>query len=228
MASSAQAEAYRTEPTFKLQGSYRNMNKLAEKLSPIMSEDELEALIDDHYQGESQLLTQGAEENLLKLKQMRGTLSEAEAARWQSICEEYRRRQQAGGDEETGVKVVRQLGLISEHMQQLGQQLVAGMDSRRESEPDLDKALSQLSRSLETGLTEGLQSVQLNPAVTVNLDSPPQVGDALMAFARIFEESIVPLVKTMDGKLDLDLKTQQEMSRVLRVIRELQERLLTQ
>lgn len=228
IASSAQAEAYRTEPTFKLQGSYRNMNKLAEKLSPIMSEDELEALIDDHYQGESQLLTQGAEENLLKLKQMRGTLSEAEAARWQSICEEYRRRQQAGGDEETGVKVVRQLGLISEHMQQLGQQLVAGMDSRRESEPDLDKALSQLSRSLETGLAEGLQSVQLNPAVTVNLDSPPQVGDALMAFARIFEESIVPLVKTMDGKLDLDLKTQQEMSRVLRVIRELQDRLLTQ
>jgi hypothetical protein len=226
IASSAQAEAYRTEPTFKLQGSYRNMNKLAEKLSPIMSEEELEALIDDHYQGESQLLTQGAEENLLKLKQMRGTLSEAEAARWQSICEEYRRRQQAGGDEETGVKVVRQLGLISEHMQQLGQQLVAGMDSRRESEPDLDKALSELSRSLETGLTEGLQSVQLNPAVTVNLDSPPQVGDALMAFARIFEESIVPLVKTMDGKLDL--KTQQEMSRVLRVIRELQERLLTQ
>ena len=228
IASSAQAEAYRTEPTFKLQGSYRNMNKLAEKLSPVMSDKELEALIDDHYQGESQLLTQGAEENLLKLKQMRGTLSEAEAARWQSICEEYRRRQQAGGDEETGVKVVRQLGLISEHMQQLGQQLVAGMDSRRESEPDLDKALSQLSRSLETGLTEGLQSVQLNPAVTVNLDSPPQVGDALMAFARIFEESIVPLVKTMDGKLDLDLKTQSEMSRVLRVIRELQERLLTQ
>ena len=49
---------------------------------------------------------------------------------------------------------------------------------------------------------------------------------SLMAFARIFEESIVPLVKTMDGKLDLDLKTQSDMSRVLRVIRELQERLL--
>ena len=226
IASSAQAEAYRTEPTFKLQGSYRNMNKLAEKLSPVMSDQELEALIDDHYQGEAQLLTYGAEENLLKLKQMRGTMNDEEAARWQAICEEYRRRQQAGGDEETGVKVVRQLGLISEHLQQLGQQLVAGLDNGKHPEPDLDKALSQLSRSLETGLTEGLQSVQLNPAVTVNLDSPPQVGDALMAFARIFEESIVPLVKTMDGKLDLDLKTQSDMSRVLRVIRELQERLL--
>ncbi|AHI33357.1 hypothetical protein AU15_18290 [Marinobacter salarius] len=31
---------------------------------------------------------------------------------------------------------------------------------------------------METGLIEGLQTVQLNPAVTVNLDSPPQVGDA--------------------------------------------------
>ncbi|MBK1886792.1 DNA repair ATPase [Marinobacter sp. DY40_1A1] len=223
IASSAQAEAYRTEPTFKLQGSYRNMNKLAEKLSPVMSDKELEALIDDHYQGESQLLTQGAEENLLKLKQMRGTMTEAEAARWQAICEEYRRRQQAGGDEETGVKVVRQLGLIAEQMQQLGQQLVAGMASRKDSEPDLNKALGELSRSLETGLAEGLQSVQLNPAVTVNLDSPPQVGEALTAFARIFEESIVPLVKLMDGKLGLDLKTQREMSRVLRVIGELQE-----
>ncbi|WP_029654523.1 DNA repair ATPase [Marinobacter daepoensis] len=228
IASSAQAEAYRTEPTFKLQGSYRNMNKLAEKLSPVMSDRELEALIDDHYQGEAQLLTYGAEENLLKLKQMRGTQTDEEAARWQAICEEYRRRQEAGGDEETGVKVVRQLGLIAEHMQQLGQQLVSGLDTPRAQEPDLDKAISQLSRSLETGLTEGLQSVQLNPAVTVNLDSPPQVGDALMAFARVFEESIVPLVQTMDGKLDLDLKTQQEMSRVLRVIRDLQDRLLAQ
>ncbi|RMJ03074.1 ATPase involved in DNA repair [Marinobacter litoralis] len=228
IASSAQAEAYRTEPTFKLQGSYRNMNKLAEKLSPVMSDQELEALIDDHYQGEAQLLTYGAEENLLKLKQMRGTMNDEEAARWQTICEEYRRRQQAGGDEETGVKVVRQLGLISEHMQQLGQHLASGLESQGNSGLDLDTALSQLSRSLESGLAEGLQAVQMNPAVTVNLDSPPQVGDALMAFARIFEGSIVPLVKTMEGKLGLDLKTQREMSRVLRAIRDLQDRLLTQ
>lgn len=85
------------------------------------------------------MLTQGAEENLLKLKQMRGTLTEADAARWQSICEEYRRRQEAGGDEETGVKVVRQLGLIGEHMQQLAQQLASGLDNRKEKTPDLER-----------------------------------------------------------------------------------------
>ena len=32
--SAAQAQEYRTEPSFKLQGSYRNMAKLAEKCAP--------------------------------------------------------------------------------------------------------------------------------------------------------------------------------------------------
>lgn len=192
IASSAQAEAYRTEPTFKLQGSYRNMNKLAEKLSPVMSDQELEALIDDHYQGEAQLLTYGAEENLLKLKHMRGTLTDNEAARWQAICEEYRRRQQAGGDEETGVKVVRQLGLIAEHLQQLA-----------------------------------LQSVQPHPAVAASPAGSPQAGDAFMIFARIVEESIVPLLRSMGSRLDQDLSAQADINRILDEIRGLQERLPT-
>ena len=42
IASAAQEDAYRTEPPFKLQGSYRNMNKLAEKVAPVMNDDELE------------------------------------------------------------------------------------------------------------------------------------------------------------------------------------------
>src|SRR5690606_5037888 len=32
--SAAQADEYRTEPPFKLQGSYRNMNRIAEKVVP--------------------------------------------------------------------------------------------------------------------------------------------------------------------------------------------------
>jgi hypothetical protein len=35
--SAAQADAYRTEPPFKLQGSYRNMNKIAEKVVAAMT-----------------------------------------------------------------------------------------------------------------------------------------------------------------------------------------------
>ena len=68
IASAAQADASRTEPPFKLQGSYRNMNKLAERVVPAMNDAELEELIDDHYRGEAQTLTTGAEANLLQAR----------------------------------------------------------------------------------------------------------------------------------------------------------------
>ena len=40
--SASQDDAFRTEPPFKLQGSYRNMNKLAEKVVSAMNDAELE------------------------------------------------------------------------------------------------------------------------------------------------------------------------------------------
>ncbi|MFA5591196.1 MAG: AAA family ATPase, partial [Lysobacteraceae bacterium] len=120
IASAAQADAYRTEPPFKLQGSYRNMNKLAEKVSAVMNEAEMQQLIADHYQGESQLLTTGAEENLLKLAELRGTLSPAEAARWEQIKADFRRSKAIGGaDSDTGTRVVAQLRDLVESMQGL-------------------------------------------------------------------------------------------------------------
>lgn len=100
--SAARQDAYRTEPPFKLQGSYRNMTKLAGKVTPLMRDDELDALLRDHYRGEAQTLTTGAEENLLKLAHLLGQPTEAERARWQDICEEFVRRRKLGGDDTDG------------------------------------------------------------------------------------------------------------------------------
>ncbi|WP_192820232.1 DNA repair ATPase [Rufibacter sp. LB8] len=83
--SAAQADEYRTEPPFKMQGSYRNMNKLAEKVMPIMNEAELHTLILSHYQSESQTLTTGAEANMLKFKQLIGVATAEEIQRWEDI-----------------------------------------------------------------------------------------------------------------------------------------------
>lgn len=44
IASAAQSDKYRTEPVFRLQGSYRNMNKLSEKVSAVMNEKEIRTL----------------------------------------------------------------------------------------------------------------------------------------------------------------------------------------
>lgn len=100
--SAAQQEAYRTEPPFKLQGSYRNMTKLAARVTPLMRDDELDALLRDHYRGEAQTLTTGAEENLLRLAQLLGSPTTEEAARWTAICEEFVRRRKLGGDDADG------------------------------------------------------------------------------------------------------------------------------
>ena len=98
--SAAQADEYRTEPPFKLQGSYRNMNKMAEKISAVMNDAEVLELIDDHYRGEAQTLTSGTEENLLKLAELRGAMNEAEASRWEEIKRGFTRVQSLGGDDE--------------------------------------------------------------------------------------------------------------------------------
>ncbi|MDV9190879.1 DNA repair ATPase [Streptomyces sp. SR27] len=98
IASAAQSEATRTEPPFRLQGSYRNMNRITARLSPSMNETELAAVIDDHYTAEAQTLTTEAEGNLLKLATLRGPLTPTQSARWKQITTAHRAR---GNPEDT-------------------------------------------------------------------------------------------------------------------------------
>ncbi|MCC8366792.1 DNA repair ATPase [Xenorhabdus sp. PB61.4] len=121
IASAAQSDKYRTEPPFKLQGSYRNMNKLSEKVSAVMNEAEIQRILDDHYLGEAQLLTSGAEENLLKLAELRGTLTPEQELRWQQIKRDFMRNKALGGDNaDVGDRVVAQLADLVESVQALG------------------------------------------------------------------------------------------------------------
>jgi hypothetical protein len=109
--SAAQEDAYRTEPPFKLQGSYRNMNRIAAKVLPLMTKEEVRALILEHYRNESQTLTQGAEANLLKFKEFERIATEAERARWADIKKEFMKRRLLGGagEEDPVGRVVAQL-----------------------------------------------------------------------------------------------------------------------
>jgi hypothetical protein len=115
IASSAQADSSRTEPPFLLQGSYRNMNKLAERIVPAMNDAELDAMIDDHYAGEAQTLTSGAESNLLKLAELRGRLTPQQAERWQVVKAAYLRDKALGGAEDDPMtRVVGAVGLLAD------------------------------------------------------------------------------------------------------------------
>ncbi|MEU7000247.1 DNA repair ATPase [Nonomuraea sp. NPDC046570] len=122
IASAAQSDEARTEPPFRLQGSYRNMNKLAERIVPVMNDAELESVIDDHYVGEAQTLTTGAESNLLKLAELRGRLTPAQEARWAEVKAAYLRAKALGGSADDPVtRAVGAIGLLADRVGDIGQ-----------------------------------------------------------------------------------------------------------
>ncbi|MFD7001076.1 DNA repair ATPase [Streptomyces mirabilis] len=117
IASAARTDATRTEPPFRLQGSYRTMNKIAQRIQPVMNDTELAAVIDDHYTAEAQTLTTGAEANLLKLAELRGTLTTEGALRWAEVKAAYLRAQALGGTEEALLtRAVAALGLLADRI----------------------------------------------------------------------------------------------------------------
>jgi len=117
IASAGTADKYRVEPPFKLQGSYRNMNKMSEKVVSAMNDKEIETMIMDHYMGEAQTLTQGTEENLLKLKEILGYLTETEKARYEDIKKDFMRNKISGDSDMDGMsKITQQLVVMNDMM----------------------------------------------------------------------------------------------------------------
>nr|WP_256489530.1 AAA family ATPase [Pleionea sp. CnH1-48] len=207
IASSAKDDKYRTEPSFKLQGSYRNMNKMTEKISAIMTEDELLQLVSDHYQGEAQLLTNGAEENLLKLAELRGNMTEEENQRWDAIKKDFLRNKAMGGDDaDTGAQIVAQLNDLVSQFSELRSHLP---ESKSETEKDETAGTGQ-----QLALIEQLISQQKPPQVEVVNQPVPGIDQLLKTLADTMENSIHPLIKIMDGKLSIDLKTHEKMNEI--------------
>lgn len=132
IASAGQSDAARTEPPFRLQGSYRNMNKIAARIDPVMNDAELAAVIDDHYRGEAQTLTSGAESNLLKLAELRGTLTPRQVARWAEIkAADVRARTLGGGpDDDPMPRAVAALGLLADRIAAVETAISRAADTR--------------------------------------------------------------------------------------------------
>ncbi|MEC9095004.1 MAG: AAA family ATPase, partial [Planctomycetota bacterium] len=129
--SAAQADDYRTEPPFKLQGSYRNMNRIAEKVLPIMNDEELETLIKSSYENDAQTLTSDAEANLLKLYEMCGWMDEEQSARWNDIKKAFVKNikmRGVGSDDQFG-QVVLQMQGFSDGLEEIRETISDGVKS---------------------------------------------------------------------------------------------------
>ncbi|MGX4691110.1 DNA repair ATPase [Streptomyces sp. JNUCC 63] len=140
IASAAQSEATRTEPPFRLQGSYRTMNKIAQRLRPVMNDAELSAVLDDHFTAEAQTLTGGAEANLLKLAELRGTLTPGQADRWTELKSAHARAQALGGPTDDPLsRASAALALLADRMSAIESALTGGTASRARHAADRGK-----------------------------------------------------------------------------------------
>ena len=169
IASAAQVDAYRTEPPFGLQGSYRNMAKLAARVVPLMTPDELERLIDDHYAGEAQTLTTGAEHNLLKLAELRGRMTPEQEQRWEAIRTSYVRTH---SEEEAGDRIADQIAILGGHLAQVVNRDGGASERIADQIATLGKALEALgARTQATGDPEASAALHRLTDTLIRLDS---------------------------------------------------------
>ena len=176
--SAAMEDAYRTEPAFKLQGSYRNMNRIAEKVLGLMTDEEVELLIEDHYENESQTLTDGAEANLLKFREIENTLGGEDADRWEEIKKTFARNQLMGGAGEND-PVTRMLGgmnAFTKGLDEIKQTIAStGADYSR-PQTLADQTIDQLEKMIE-----GLRAVPVDVEIKVvpvhEGDGEEELGD---------------------------------------------------
>ena len=205
--SAAVEESQRTEPSFKLQGSYRNMNKITEKVVSAMNPAELEALISDHYRGEAQTLTSGAESNLLKLSEIMGDMDEQKLARWDEIKRTFKRIQLMGGSEDDPIaRVTGSLGGLGEALSEIQTSIqdaatnksaadqAAAQTLREEREAEPTALTSESLTESFAGLREALQAVAQRP-IEVTVKSLPTVDAMLEQQVGIIENTLVPFMQ---------------------------------
>ena len=183
--SAAQADEFRTEPPFKLQGSYRNMNRIAERVVPIMNDAELETLIASSYEGDAQTLTSEAESNLLKFRELLGILTDEESQRWDDIkrtfCQNVKMK--GIGSDDQAAHVIAQLSGFNDQLEALRRTLVEAAQQSREAgraadderAGELTREIGQLNESiLQVG--ESLANVATAPGAAAPGAAAPGTG----------------------------------------------------
>ena len=226
--SAAQEEAFRTEPRFQLQGSYRNMAKIAEKVVPAMNEEELRRLVSDHYTAEAQTLTSGAEANLLKLAELRAMMTAEQTERWKEIREEFTRVKRMGGGADD--PVARVTGTLSGLDAQLAGIRETILQAAKVSQKAAKRAgmfdappqpsLAPLIESLEKGM-----ATLSRPQIEVKQAAPPGFGDLLAQQISLIQNTLVPLVNSALGRSGRSELLEARIAELTNIVRKLTEQM---
>ncbi len=230
--SAAQADAYRTEPPFKLQGSYRNMNRIAERVASVMNENELQTLIVSNYEQDAQTLTTGNEANLLKFKEIMGIATTDEKERWDAIKYAFVESVRMSGmsNEDQAGQLMRQLASMRDGLESIRQVISRAiaasgdgaeerMDARMDSiRHTLSASGAQLAESLQaTGkqlekISEQQALEPPNQKILVQHKVPRVLADLVKGQFHLMQEWLRPILsESLDNGRDLErLRSQLE------------------
>ncbi|MEM7557647.1 MAG: DNA repair ATPase [Planctomycetota bacterium] len=212
--SAAQADAYRTEPPFKLQGSYRNMNRIAERIVPVMNDQELETLVFANYEQDAQTLTRDGESNLLKFKELVGSMSVEEKQRWESIKYAYVEsvRMQGIEGDDAAAKVLRSLSGLRDGLESIRRVMAQAVESNEqeqqanrvlESIDGLHGGLSglgeQLSQALEAASRAQQEIQPPDQKVLVQHSVPRVMTDLIESQFQLLYDGLRPVLENSAG-----------------------------
>jgi len=230
--SAAQADVYRTEPPFKLQGSYRNMNRMAERVAAVMNDAELQSLIVSSYEQDAQTLTTDNEANVLKFKELMGILESEEKERWDSIKYAFVESVRMSGmdSEDQAGQLMKQLAAMRDGLESIRQVISRAIATSDDgSEERMDARIDTIRHSLATTgsqLAEKLQSTSdrleqisqqqaLSPPeqkILVQHKVPRVLADLVKGQFHLMQEWLRPMLEeSLDNGRDLgELKSQLE------------------
>ncbi|MFK8115605.1 MAG: AAA family ATPase, partial [Rubripirellula sp.] len=230
--SAAQADSYRTEPPFKLQGSYRNMNRMAERVAAVMNDAELQSLIVSTYEQDAQTLTTDNEANVLKFKELMGILTPEEKERWDGIKYAFVESVRMSGldSEDQAGQLMRQLASMRDGLESIRQVISKaiavgndGAEERMDARIDtvrqsLSAAGTQLAATLETTgkhLERISEQQALKPPeqrVLVQHKVPRVMADLVKGQFHLMQEWLRPILEeSVDNGRDLEkLRSQLE------------------
>jgi hypothetical protein len=151
-------------------------------------------------------------------------MTDEQRTRWEQIKKDFLRNKAIGGDSaDTGAKVVMQLADMAEGLKELvtisnRQQTDVAENEKVDPLAVIAKLLDKLTRTL----------IIPQPKVEVINQPVPGLDKILGVLAETIEGSILPLVRNMDKKLDIDLRNYNQIKDVTSKLRQLEGELKNQ
>jgi hypothetical protein len=212
ISSAAQADEFRSEPAFKLQGSYRNMAKISARVVPAMTEPEVDQLILAHYRAEAQTLTTGAEANLIRLRLLLGCATPEDEARWREITVIYKRRQDLSGKDDPASQAVVQLAKLGERVEALQLMLASEAGKTRNAEGErMERLVAKAAEAIKAA----------TPKVEVVNTLPKYYAQVFDHHLKVIETSLAPVLDLLGRYVGTTQQTRDKMESIASDLRAL-------